>query len=169
MTSLWKSKQGLHNSVLAAIIFLLLLGIISIIGYVLYDNIMSAAAGTPLLGSPESLKAKAGFDNMMNSWDYIIFFVMIILLIGIIVTTYTIATPPIIFVVTFVMAPIIGFIGYVLSIFFYDFATNGIISAVMSHFKLTYILLTNLHWVALLMIIIGSITLYAKRDKGQYM
>lgn len=169
MISLLKNKRGLHNSVFAVMAFLLLLSIVSIIGYVLYSSIMTSASGTILLSSSESQKAKAGFDKIMDSWDYLIFFVAIILIIGIIITTYTIATPPVIFILTFVITPIIGFIGYILSIFFFHFSTSSVIAAFMSHFKLTYILMTNLHWLALLIIIIGSITLYAKKDKGQYM
>ena len=44
----------------------------------------------------------------------------------------------------------------------------SIFSAVIVSFPKTILICTNLHWVMLAMMVIGSITLYGKREKGQF-
>ena len=50
---------------------------------------------------------------------------------------------------------------------FSEIVNQSVFNAVVVHFPKTIIICTNLHWIMLIMIVIGSITLFAKREQGQ--
>ena len=47
--------------------------------------------------------------------------------------------------------------------------SDATFTATVAAFPRTMIINTNLHWVALAAIIIGSISLYGKKEKGQFL
>jgi hypothetical protein len=105
------------------------------------------------------IDAYAVFDNLFV-------FIMIALLIGIGITSYKLATSKVFFLISFILAGLYGMVAFFFSYMFGQIASQPILSTVTLIFPNTILVCTNLHWVSLAMIIISSITLYAKRDGG---
>lgn len=99
--------------------------------------------------------------DLYKIYDYVAFTLSIIFIIGIGFTSYNIRAKPMYYIITFVTAAFYGFVAYVLSYMFSIFASNLVFVVILHIFPLTILLLTNLHWIALAMILIGAITLYS--------
>ena len=95
-------------------------------------------------------------------YDYVCLTLAIIFIIGIGVTSYRIRAHPVFYIITFVTSVFYGFVAYVLSYMFSTFASDANFIVILYLFPLTILLLTNLHWVALAMIIISAIALYSR-------
>ena len=160
--------KGQAKNYIGIIVFLFLFGFISMVGYLIYSNTMSAFDDAGFLNDESVNKAKAGFDRAMGVWDYLLATSMILLLIGAGITSYTLATPPIFFIISFVLSIFLGLISYFFNYLFYEIVSNSVFSTITVFFPLTILICTNFHWIALASIVIGSITLYAKKDRGQY-
>ena len=93
---------------------------------------------------------------------------VVALIIGIAVTTYRLASPPIFFIVNLFTAFFYGFFSYFLSYLFQSFTDAPLLAATLLYFPKTVLICTNLHWVALICIVVGSITLFGKKPQGQY-
>ena len=97
--------------------------------------------------------------------DYLIVIMMIAMIIGIGITSYKLNVAPIYFIVTLTMGALMGFVSYFFNYIFSQIVSQGIFDTVLFYFPRTLILCTNFHWIALAVIVIGSITLYAKKEK----
>jgi len=135
--------------------------IASFIGINLITNFMAQFPALVILQESEQkfIDAYAVFDNLFV-------FIMISLLIGIGITSYKLATSKVFFLISFILAGLYGMVAYFFSYMFGQIASQPILSTVTLIFPNTILVCTNLHWVSLAMIIISSITLYAKRDGG---
>ena len=94
-------------------------------------------------------------------YDYVAVALSVIFIISIGYTSYRIRARPIFYIITFVTAAFYGFIAYVLSYMFTIFASDANFVVILYLFPLTILLLTNLHWVAIAMILIAAIALYS--------
>ena len=135
--------------------------IASFIGINLITNFMAQFPALVILQESEQkfIDAYGVFDNLFV-------FIMIALLIGIGITSYKLATSKVFFLISFILAGLYGMVAYFFSYMFGQIASQPILSTVALIFPNTILVCTNLHWVSLAMIIISSITLYAKRDGG---
>ena len=135
--------------------------IASFIGINLITNFMAQFPALAILQESEQkfIDAYGVFDNLFV-------FIMIALLIGIGITSYKLATSKVFFLISFILAGLYGMVAYFFSYMFGQIASQPILSTVTLIFPNTILVCTNLHWVSLAMIIISSITLYAKRDGG---
>ena len=97
--------------------------------------------------------------------DYIIVIVMIVLLIGIGITSFRLNTRAAFFIVTFILGPFLGFMAYFFNYLFIEIVSEAAFATILVLFPRTLVICTNLHWVALATIVIGSVTLYAKKPK----
>ncbi len=163
-----KSKRGLAKDILGALVFLLVFSVSAIVAYALYDGFMSEFEENNLLESGAGKRVEEGFNNAMRSYDYILLIVFVILNIGLGITTYKIASPPIHFIVHFFLAAFYGIIAYLMNFAYAEFVSVPVISSIMNYFPISTVLLTNMHWLALFMLVLGSITTYVKKDQGQY-
>lgn len=167
MTGLFHSKKALVNEVMAVIITLLGFGILTIIGYLLTTESMQAIENTDVNSTLIEATGEK-FIAAIAIFDYLIVIVMVLLIIGIGIASYKIAAPPIFWLITFIMAAFMGYVSYFFNFLFAELVSEPVFAGVIAVFPRTILINTNLHWVAIAAIAIGSITLYAKRDKGQF-
>ena len=99
--------------------------------------------------------------SIYKIYDYVAFTLTIIFIIGIGYTSYKIRASPIFYIITIITSAFYGFIAFCLSYMFSIFASDPVFVVILHIFSLTILVLTNLHWIALIMIIIGAIALYS--------
>lgn len=109
------------------------------------------------------------FLRTFRLFDILILFVVLGSAIGIGVTSFRVATSPIFFVITLLFAPLFGLISFYFNFVFQSMVSPAVFNATLLFFPKTLIICTNLHWAMLLYMVIGSITLYAKREQGQFL
>jgi hypothetical protein len=160
-------KKGQYHNYLAVIIFLFVFGFMTILSYLILSNFVTQLSTTGYY-SPEMASAAGHFLGGLRIMDVIMVLIMVVLIIGIGITSYMVASPAVFFLITFLMAGFLGFISYFFNYLFATIVKEPMFSAIIAYFPITIMICTNLHWVMLACIIVGSITLYAKRDKGQY-
>lgn len=162
-----KNKKGQIENWIGLIVFLLFFGITAIIGYVFMDNYIDAYKGSGFYtGVIEQTGEK--FLNAMKLYDGLIVILMVALIIGLALTNLKLAAHPAFFVVTFIMAGFYGFVSYFFNVIFVQLVSDPIFTSALAFFPNTILICTNLHWVMLITIVVGSITLYAKKPKGQF-
>ena len=168
LTSLLKSRKGQFGDYVSVVVFLVIFGFLCILGYLIYDSTMSSMSTAGVLTDETALKAKAGFDRGMNMFDYIVLFILIALIIGLGITSYKLATEPVFYFLTLLFAAFFGFASYLLSYMFGQMTINsGAFSiTLLNHFPLTLLVCTNLHWVALVLVAVGSFTFFGKGQSG---
>ena len=166
MKSLLNSNKGQIGNYMAVIVFLFGFAIISIIAYLLLTSIFTAWNDTGFVDATGT-EMEGKFLGSLLMADKIIVLVMILLLVSVALTSYKLATAPVFFIVTFFMAAFLGFISYIFNYLFSQIITDTTFDAVRASFPLTILICTNFHWISLAVIIVGSITLYAKKEQGQ--
>lgn len=121
---------------------------------------------SPAMASYNSAEIQDTIDSYESAYslfDKLLFSFVIGLIIGMAWVSYRIAARPLYFIVTVVLGIIYCFFGYLLSYIFIQFAENVAIVTTMRLFPLTIMVCTNLHWLGLILIIVGGIALYGKR------
>lgn len=161
------SKKGQFHNYLAVLVFLFIFGFMSILGaYILsklIDAFITAGWYTGILQTTGN-----NFFNALIFLDYIIVIIMFVLIIGIGITSYKINAPPIFFIVTLAIGTLSGAVSFFFNYIFSQIVSDGTFDAILLYFPRTLLINTNLHWVALICIIVGSITLYAKKERGTF-
>lgn len=160
-------KKGMGRDLMAIIIFLLVFGFMSILGYLLLTNYITAFETT---GYYTGVVATTGqnYLNTLRMFDAVTVIMLAILIVALGISNYKISTNPVFFVVTLVLACFFGFISYFFNYVFIQLVSDEVFTSILIYFPMTMIICTNLHWVMLVSIIVGSVTLYAKKPKGQY-
>jgi len=161
------SKKGQAENYFAVITYLFAFGFLSILGLVIYDALIGVFSGISYWDA-DMINATNSFTFTLHMFDYIMVLVLIVLIIGVGITSYKIAAPPVFFVITFIMAGFYGLVSYFFNYVFQEIVSQSVFESALAYFPRTILICTNLHWVMLAAIIIGSITLYAKKDQGQY-
>jgi hypothetical protein len=163
------NRKGQEQNFLAVIITLFSIAFMTLIGYVFTTEMIGGFVASGLYVGDVAIAGQI-FLNTLLIWDKLIALTMVILVIGVGVTSYRLASAPVYFVVTFLLAPLYGLVSYFFNYMFAQIASESVFATAVAYFPITILICTNLHWVMLICIIIGSITLYAKRgDVGQYM
>jgi len=165
--NLLKSKKAQGQNYLAAIIFLVIFGFFNILAYVIFNSFLTSIAATGLYDN-NSQAVATGFLTAIQAYDYLIIFLAIIFVVSIGLTSFFIATSRIFFLITVVLGIFWAFVAYFFNYIFAQLVEPAIFAVAKGVFPRTLLLLSNLHWLALLFIIVGSLTLYAKRERGQF-
>jgi len=163
----FKNKKGQGNVYIAVPLFLMTYGLLFIICYLVLYNFVSVLSTTPYYDAQMN-EASQKFLGALQLLDFVMVFMTIVLIVSIGITSYRLATPSIFFIINLVAGAFYGFIAYFFSYIFTQFVSNPMLSAVLLYFPRTILLCTNLHWVALVCLIVGSITLFGKKARGQY-
>ena len=161
------NKKAQQQNYFVVILFIIAFAFTSVMALFIYDEFVSAYTATGYLTNPEAIKATEGFRSSLLVYDHIILLVVVVLLIGIGITSYSLRTHPMFFIVTIIEGALFGAISYFFNYIFIQLMSADVFSTVILSFPKTMILCTNLHWIALACIIIGSITLYAKKQSGE--
>ena len=166
--NIFESKKGQGRNYLTVMVFLFAFGFLSVLGYLFlnsfiteFDNAGYYTDGVKTVGD--------SYLAVLRLFDNIIVLVMVVMIIGVGVTSYKLAAPPIYFLLTFVTAAVYGFISYFFNFIFAQIVSQPVFVATMLYFPNTLLICTNLHWVMLVTIVVGSVTLYAKKPRGQYL
>jgi len=162
MTCLLGSKKGQIQNYLAVVIFLFGFGLISIFATLLWVNMIQGFTDAGYYDGEMESTGNA-FLTALQLYDYIMVLVMVALIIGVGVTSFRLNTAPAFFIVTIIMGIFMGFVSYFFNYIFSQIVSDASFAAVIVFFPRTIIICTNLHWVALAALIIGSVTLYGKR------
>ena len=107
------------------------------------------------------------FTAAFHVYDYITVILAVVFVIGIAVTSWKLNTAPVFFIVTFILAAFLGVVSYFFNYWFSQLVSQVALSSAIAAFPRTIIICTNFHWFSLLLVVIGSITLYAKRENPQ--
>ncbi len=165
--NLFRSKKGQAQNYIAVVIFLLLFGFSSLLGYALMLGMIDAFTDAGLYtGEIETTGNK--FLASIRFFDTIIVLIMAVLLIGIGISSFRLRTSPMFFIVTLVTAALTGLVSYFFNFIFIELISQDAFSLTRQFFPKTILLCTNLHWIALIAIIIGSITLYGKKNQEDF-
>lgn len=163
MTSLLKSKKAqAPRNVLIVIISLFIVGFLLILLSYVGISILNEYAASSYFADADSQKLINQFKAVYNIFDYIVLFLLLAFTLGIAYTSFKIRTHPAFMVVTIIAAPFYGLVSYFFNAIFVEIVSQPVLSATLTLFPITYIICTNLHWVALAIIVIGAIALYAK-------
>ena len=165
--NLLNSKKGQAENYFAVIIFLFAFGLIAMLAFTIYDSMITEYQSTPYWDD-DMITATGFFSFALKSYDFIMVLVMAVLMVGVGITSYKIAAPPVFFVISFIMAAFYGLVSYFFNYVFQRIVSDTVFNTVITFFPRTILICTNLHWVMLVTLVIGSITLYAKRDQGQF-
>ena len=168
MMALFNSSKAQANNYFAVVVFIFGFAVVNLISYVLLINFIQGFVDA---GYYTGAVAAAGNSFLLSIvvFDKIIALIMTFLIIGIGVTSYRLAAAPVFFVVTFFLAAFYGLASYYFNYIFAQIASNAVFSVAVAYFPITILICTNLHWVMLICVIVGSITLYAKRETGQFL
>jgi len=108
------------------------------------------------------------FLRFYTLYNYYIVIFMVTGIIAIGLTSFKLAADTAFFILSFILAPVLGFISYLFNFVFAQVVSNVAYDTVRGIFPRTILICTNLHWVALVAFAVGSITLFAKKREGQY-
>lgn len=159
------SKKAQATNYLTVIIVLFLMGFTSLIGYVLTFNIVEGFYNAGFNNATFQAVGN-GFLLAVRIFDYVIVLVMVALLIGVGITSYRLNTAPMFFIVTLITGIFTGTVSFFFNYMFIQIAGNSAVQSALVHFPKTMLICTNLHWVALAAIVIGSIALYGKKESS---
>jgi len=164
--SLFGSKKAQAENYIAVAIFLLIFGFVSVLATFMWLQFIDAFDEA---GYYEGQMEETGnkFLSTLKLYDTIIVLVMIVLLIGVGLTSYRLRTSTAFFIITLITAAITGFVSFFFNFIFIELTGDALFNATLVFFPKTLIICTNLHWITLAAIVIGSITLYAKKDSGE--
>ncbi len=161
--NLLNSKKGQTENYLAVVIVLFTFVFFSMLGTVLFLRFKTAFIDAGLyVGVIES--TGESFLAAFQMYDYITVIVMIVLIIGVALTSFKLNTAPAFFIVTLIMGVFLGYVSYFFSYMFIQIISEDAFDAVLIMFPRSILICTNLHWIGLVAMVIGSITLYAKRE-----
>ncbi len=138
-------------------------GISSILGMLIFNESVSVFNEAGFIGENYDT-AIDGFRTSLLVFDYIAIIVLVVLLIGIALTSYKLNTAPVFFIVTLLISPFYAAFAYFMTYNFSQIVSDSTFSTVLIYFPKTLMICTNLHWIALSQIIIGSLALYAKKE-----
>ena len=108
------------------------------------------------------------FSWTLQLFDSIIILVVVVLIIAVGLTSYKLPASAAFFIISIIMAPFLGYVSYFFNYIFSQLISQSAFDAVRGYFPKTILVCTNFHWIALAVFVVGSITLFAKREKGQY-
>jgi len=162
--NLLDSKKGnaLARNYIVIPIFLFILGISSIAGLFLWLEWVDAFDDSGLyVGSVASVGNS--FTSAMRLMDGIVVLIMVALLIGIGLTSWRIKVPAIYFLVMLVLGIFLGIVSYFFNYIFITIVSQPTFDTVRVYFAKTILICTNLHWISLVAIVMGSILTYSKK------
>ena len=163
MKSLFGSKKAILDASLKLVVGLFLFGIIALLAYIFLTNFSTDIQASGF-GSTQMTETANDFLGTMLLFDKFIVAIMVAGIIGIGYLGFRLFKPRIMFLSTVFGAVFLGFTSYIFNYAFGTYSSNTVFATVIGSFPLTIIICTNLHWIGLAGLVIGSLTLYAKKD-----
>ena len=161
------NSKGQISNYLIIPIFIFTFAVMSIFGYYMFSETMDAWEETGLYNEESMDPVVAGYDAGLKILDLVIVLILCVLLVGLGISNFRIKTHPAFFVIVFLMAPFLGFVSFFFNYIFQQIVSQPVFTSTLLLFPRSYALASNLHWIALISIVIGSLTLYAKRGDSE--
>jgi len=166
--SLLKGKRGQVNSFIGGVVFIFAFFLIWIFAYLILSNFVSEFSGAGF-NTPVMDDVSAKFLWGFGLFDSVAIIILLAVIGGVAYSSFKVATHPIFFVITFVLAPFLAFMAYMLSYVFSQIVSNPAFNSVVLVFPRSILIGTNLHWVMLACIVVGSVAMFGKKsDRGQF-
>jgi len=159
------NKKAQGSNYFAVIITLFLFGFICILTYTIWINFVTALTGSGIVLSNPVLATLSAWTNGFRSLDYVMVLFLVFLILATGLTSFQIRTDTTYFIVTLIMSIFWGFVSYFFNYIFIELVSDAQFNTAIGYFPNTLIICTNLHWVMLVLIIVGSITLYGKKKE----
>lgn len=163
-----KKAQSVTRSRMAVILLLFVFGINAIFSSIILDGVDDAFQQTPFYNG-QLAETSVKFREAPLLFDDAIVVLMVIAILATGVASIRVAASSVAFIFTMFMVFFEGLIAFFFNFIFIQFAQQAVISDTILNFPRTVFILTNLHWVLLATVIVMSITLYGKKEKGQFL
>jgi len=164
-TNFLGSKKGLGNSVIGVVVFLVIFSFLTILAYLIYSNIIDAFIVSGLWNGQIEITGLK-FLGALHYFDGITVLITIALIVGVGVGMYKITAPPVFFVVQFIMAAVYGYVSYFFNFIFAQMVSSAQFTTVTVFYPKMLLVCNNLHWVALVNLLVGILALYGKRQES---
>lgn len=151
---------------IALLLLFLVFGLSTFFGTYVYKSFTDVANNTILMETSEQRAAVAGFDRGMATFDNVSVIIVILIILSIGVGSYYLSNAPIFFVLMLIFGVMLGSISWFLNYVSAEFIYNPVFHGTLMMFPKLAILMTNLHWIALLMIIVGILVRFGKKEVG---
>jgi heme/copper-type cytochrome/quinol oxidase subunit 2 len=164
------NKRGnieLTKFIATALVSFMLIGMVALFVY-LFNSTFFENFNATGYNTTDTAKVEGSIIGSLKMIDLVMVILIIVSLISVGVYEYRHPEDPIGFIITFFVAPFLGFMAYVFNYIFYQYAFSGSFSSVVNYYPNTIIILTNMHWLALAMLIIGSFAIYSQKRSGRF-
>jgi len=165
--NLYVSKKGQVQNYIAVIIVLLMFGITSLIGTLIFLEMKTAFQDGGLYEGDIEETGEA-FLSSLQAYDHILVVILVFLIIGVGISSYRLNVSPVYFIFSLIMIFFLGFVSYFFNFLFQQIVSQSVFNTVTLLFPRTISICTNFHWVALVTFIIGSITLWLNIQNGMF-
>jgi len=159
------NKKAQGSNYLAVIIVLVMFGFISILTYTIWINFVDALTAGGFASDSRVAATLSAWTNGFRSLDYVMVLFLIVMILATGYTSYLIRTDTAFFIVTLIASIFWGFVSYFFNHIFIQLVSQSVFDTAIGYFPRTLIICTNLHWVMLALIIVGSLTLYGKKKR----
>lgn len=166
-----KKKGSVFYSVITIPMVLFVFAIISIMGYYMFVEITDAQLtvfNDTGFYDPSMEEVVNDFDRSYRFLDWAMLMILVALNIGLVITSFKVKSHPVFVVILMFLAPLMGFISYYLNYVFSEFVSQEVFNTAIATFPKTMIIGTNLHWIALMAIVIAGISLFAKKPDDDF-
>ena len=157
------NKKAQGSNYLAVIIFLFFFGFISILVYTVWISFVTSLTNAGFVTNSVVAAALSAWTNGFRALDYVMVLLLVVMILATGLTSYLIKTDSVFFIVTLLAGIFWGFISYFFNHIFIELVSDAVFNTAIGYFPRTLIICTNLHWVMLTLIVVGSITLYGKK------
>jgi len=159
---LQSNKKGQLKYIIVALLFLLVLGISTSFAYLLWTNIQASFMTTGFYKG-DAAQVGNSFNNVFLVIDYIFILFVTVLVVGVAYLGWQNPRPAIFFVIAIFEGIFLGVISYFFNIFYSKFITNTVFSGIVTSFPNSITVLTNLHWIALILWVVASLVTFTRR------
>lgn len=158
------NRSGQIDNYASGIFFIFLIAFSTLIGALIMTAIIDAYTNAGYY-TGQLANAGAGFLRSILIMDYLLVLIVVAIIIAAGVTSFKINAPPIFFIVTIILGSFLAFMSWIFNYIFTQIISQPVFSTINASFPLTIRIATNLHWISLILIVVGSITLYAKKEQ----
>jgi len=104
-----------------------------------------------------------GVMGAILMFDWIIVLLMVFSIVGVGILGWRNASPPIFFILLLFFSMFLGAVSFLLDYIFYQIITNSAFSSIINYYPNTILICTNLHWLALAMLVVGGYASYTSQ------
>jgi hypothetical protein len=118
--------------------------------------------------TPAMIEAQEGIENAMATWDYGVILLMIVLTVGIIISSFLIPTHPIFMVLNFIGIFILVFLAMIFNNVYGEFIAGGdaMLYTTASQYPMMNYLISYLPYIVAIIMFVVTIVTYTRTSQG---